>query len=98
MDFDTRDLPSYIPGYDAYCERLSQEDYDNDHLDFGVDEAVDEMLMAKREEDIAATQWNLIEERENYKKYVANDNPHFFRDVTYNEDGSIKSESSWKQY
>lgn len=99
MDFDTQDLPSYIPGYDEWCREREQDDYDNDHLDFGnVDDIVDEMRMAQREEDIKNTEWNLIEDTPTYKKFVSSTDPHFFRDERYNEDGTLRAQSSWKQY
>ena len=99
MDFDTRDLTSYIPGYEEWCDQVAQDDYDNDHLDFGnVDDLVDEMRMAKREEDIKNTEWILIEDTPTYKKYVSSTDPHFFRDETLREDGTIKAQASWKQY
>ncbi|MCR5742083.1 MAG: hypothetical protein K6G38_06465 [Gammaproteobacteria bacterium] len=96
-DFDTQDLPSYIPGYEEWCREREQEDFDNDHLDFGVDEAVDEILMTQREEDIKNTEWILIEDTPTYKKWVSKTDSHFFRDEMYNDDGTVRAQSSWKQ-
>lgn len=53
FDGSTEDLPSYIPGYDDWCEEQEKEtDYDayDDYIDRIVDEQILERLEKEKNE------------------------------------------------
>ena len=47
---DTQDLPSYIPGYDDWCEKQEQET-DCDAYDDYIDRIVDEQILERLEKE-----------------------------------------------
>lgn len=90
--FETEDLPSYIPGYDEWCEERQQEDYDNGY----IDEMIEEMLMEERERECANATWVLLYNTKNIKTYIAL-GTNLYKDEFYNDDGTLRGTSTYKK-
>lgn len=67
-----------------------------------IDAMIEEKLTKEREELVKKSDWILIEDEPCRKKYVAKDNPNFFRVIVLREgpDGkpSVISESTYFEY
>lgn len=61
-----------------------------------VDAIVDDMIMARLEEEERKTLWILIVDHPNYKRYVSSTRPEYFKEVLYDDEGKEISHSTWK--
>jgi len=84
-DYDEDYEDDYEPEYDPY------DDPD-------IDGKIEEQMMKDRDELIKRTKWKQLIDTPEHKRWVAEDNEHFFRDEFYNPDGSWKSSSSGYEY
>lgn len=70
--------------------------------DMNINPLIEEHLMKEREKLVGKSEWILIKDEPDYKKYVAKDNPNFFRVITLRPDPdgklSIISESTYFEY
>lgn len=66
-----------------------------------IDSRIEEHLMKEQEELIKNTEWILISDEPDCKKYVSKDNPNFFRSISFllgPDNTPIKTESTWFEY